>query len=82
MPDLAELKLQEGHVLDLRFTDGFVVRARLIDVDPHSTPNELIYDTLEVLKWGPVKPGSILALTMASAGAVDLESWTAVRTGA
>jgi hypothetical protein len=81
MPDLAELKLQEGHVLELRFKAGFTVRARLIDVDPHSKPPELIYDPLEVLEWGPLTPGSVHPHATATAAAIDLESWTAVRVG-
>ena len=81
MPDLAELKLLEGHVLELRFKDGFTVRARLIDVDPHSKSHELIYDTLEVLDGG-LTPGSVRPHTTAAAAASDLESWTAVRVGA
>jgi hypothetical protein len=82
MPDLAELKLQEGHVLELRFKDGSAVRGRLIDVDPHSKSHELIYDTLEVLGWGPLTPGSVRPHTTATAAASDLESWTAARVGA
>ena len=82
MTDLAELKLQEGHVLELRFRDGFSVRARLIDVDPHSKSHELIYDTLEVLGWGPLTPGSVRPHTTATAAASDLESWTSARVGA
>jgi hypothetical protein len=77
MLDLGALKRHEGHVLELRFKDGFAVRARLIDVDPDSTPHELIYDSLEVLAWGPIKPGSIAPHTAAAASAADLESWAA-----
>ncbi len=81
MPDLAELKLQEGHVLELHFKDGFTVLARLIDVDPRSKSHELIYDTLQVLDWGPVAPGSVQPHTTADAAASDLESWTSARVG-
>jgi len=75
MPDLAELKLQEGHVLELHFKDGFTVRARLIDVDPRTKAHELIYDTIEVLEWGQRAPGSVHPHTTATAAASDLESW-------
>lgn len=77
MSDLTELKQHEGHVLELRFKDGFTVRARLIDVDPHSNRHELIYDPLEVLDWGPLKPGSIQP--HATAAAAELDSWTALQ---
>lgn len=82
MPDLAQLKLQEGHVVELHFKAGFTVRARLIDVDPHSKPPELIYDPIEVLEWGPRAPGSVHPHSTATSAASDLESWTAVRAGA
>ena len=81
MPDLAELKHQEGHVLELHFKNGFTVRARLIDVDPRSKAHELIYDPVQVLEWGPVAPGTVNPHTTVAAAAGDLESWAAVPIG-
>lgn len=65
MINLEQLAKHKNQVLDLTFTDGHVVRAKLLMVDPHD-PAEIIYDVIQVLNRGPadlanVKPGTLAA---------------------
>jgi hypothetical protein len=55
-----------GKVVRLTFTDGHVVRAKLISVDMHAPP-EIIYDVLQVIERGPSALASVESGTMAAA---------------
>jgi len=79
MPDyIHDLKKNTGRTMELRFTDGYVVRARLISVDPDSAPNDLVYDVVEVMSWGPLDPAKVDLKSAHSASAAQLASWRVV----
>ena len=76
--DIHELQKHVGRSVELRFNDGYVARVRLIDADPDSAPNELIYDVLEVLNWGGLDPGKVDLESAHAASVADLASWRVV----
>jgi hypothetical protein len=55
-----------NHILELTFTDGHVVRAKLLTVDL-DIPREIIYEVIEVVQRGPEKLGKVKPGTVASA---------------
>lgn len=65
MVDLIGLSKYLNAIVDLTFSDGHVVRGKLITVDL-DRPQEIIYDVVEVVERGPeklakVKPGTVAA---------------------
>ena len=57
-----DLQKYEGHDGVLSFSDGHVVKARLVHVDVNDR-NEVIYDVVEVItpghpRWSNVRPGT------------------------
>lgn len=68
----SELKQHEGQVLELRFSDGHCVQARLITVD-YEDPAELIYEIIKVVSVGPpmwsdISPGTIASAPLGELG--------------
>lgn len=69
-----ELEKLEGQTAELRFKDGQVVVARILDVDLGSPGRELIYDVVEVLSSGSIDQGRIDADVVAAASIDELAS--------
>lgn len=74
--DLQALARARDKLVRLEFTDGYIVRARLVSVDLES-PKEIIHEILEVVSQGPeklkdVKSGAVVAADPAQLSAFDL----------
>ena len=78
MIDLVELQRHEGRRIELHFTDGYVVRVRLIGVDADSPGTELIYQVEAVIDWGPLDPKKVKMNAAHAASAADVAQWTAL----
>ena len=50
--DARELVAYDGQVVELRFTDGLRIRARIISVDPDVAEDHVFCEALEVLEPG------------------------------
>lgn len=65
----ADVRAYEGQTVLLHFTDGQVVRARVVHVDLEDH-EDIIYDVIEILEPGPhpgehLKPGATLSAPVA-----------------
>jgi hypothetical protein len=77
MVDLVGLSKYLNAIVDLTFSDGHVVRAKLITVDL-DRPQEIIYDVVEVVERGPEKLAKVKPGTVASADPALLVSFRPV----
>jgi hypothetical protein len=50
--DAKALSEYDGQVVELEFSDGMRIRARIISVDPDVPDNQVFCEALEVLKLG------------------------------
>ena len=74
MIDLVALSKHVNGVVRLAFTDGHIVRAKVVAVDL-DLPREIIYDVMEVIERGPEKLAGVRPGTVASADPALLASF-------
>jgi|GEM_PF-5228955 len=77
MRDFSELRALSGKPVELRFVDGHVVHAKIVQVDTDE-PSEVIYDVVEVIERGPQRLANVGPGTVASARSVELVDWRAL----
>jgi len=77
MIDLLALRELAGKAVELEFSDGHVVRAKLIAADERD-PREILYKVIEVVSVGPAKLAAVKPGTVATADLALLKAYRAV----
>jgi len=77
MIDLRALRELAGKAVELEFSDGHVVRAKLIAAD-EGDPREILYKVIEVVSVGPAKFAAVKPGIVATADPALLKAYRAV----
>lgn len=75
MTDKQLLEDVQGTIVELHFTDGHVVRGRLLEVNRED--DEIVYDVTVVIRVGPPEYSDLRPGTVALARLSELESFRA-----